>query len=118
MKQSRKHLLSDEMRTDIIRLTESGWKYNEIANLLHISDSSVAYVKQAYYAAKNSDLAALKRLNSVSRPLVAWALKTFNISLDIDETPEVMTAPCGDDAILTMLTEINTTLNKILELLR
>ena len=105
-----KHNLSDEERNQCLRLMNCGLATQEIADIMHISKSSVSYIRQAHTACLAKDWSALQKLSTTgSRPAVDWAMKitgtdkifeeTFKKPAEPDEvveTPNDTTVPSAD----------------------
>ena len=60
--------------------------YTEIANIMHISKSTVNYIKQAHTACVEQDWNTLQRLSSASRPLADWAMRITGVDKKFLET--------------------------------
>ena len=97
-----KHHLSDEERNQCLRLIDCGLPTKEIAEIMHISNSTVSYIRQAHTAGLSKDWSVLQKLSTVCRPTVDWAMKltgtdkvfieTFGKPEPIENKPE-QTAP-------------------------
>lgn len=82
-----KHNLSDEERNQILRLMNCGLATQEIADIMHVSKSSVSYIRQAHTACIDKDWSTLQRLStSGSRPAVEWAMKLTGVDKIFEET--------------------------------
>lgn len=82
-----KHNLSDEERNQILKLMNCGLATQEIADIMHVSKSSISYIRQAHTACVDKDWSALQRLStSGSRPAVEWAMKLTGVDKIFEET--------------------------------
>lgn len=82
-----KHNLSDEERNQCLKLITCGLPTNEIADIMHISKSSVSYIRQAHTACISKDWDTLQRLStSGSRPAVDWAMRLTGADKEFLET--------------------------------
>lgn len=72
-----KHTLSDEERNQCLRLMNCGLATREIADIMHISTSTVSYIRQAHTACISKDWSTLQRLSTSgpARASVEWAMK-------------------------------------------
>ena len=71
-----KHHLSDEERNQILKLINCALPTREIAKIMHISNSTVSYVRQAHTACIDKDWNTLQRLSAgPARATTAWAMK-------------------------------------------
>lgn len=82
------HWLTDDERNAVLKLTGCGLTNQDIADILHISYSSVAYIKQAYTACLDKDFDTLRRLSKISNPSVVWAMQVTGTSFPQDEVTE------------------------------
>lgn len=67
--------ITDTERNSIIKLFTCGCDSTEIAEIMHLSKSSVLYVRQAHNAAMNQDRSTLQRLSNTCEAVVRWAMK-------------------------------------------
>lgn len=72
---STKHRLTEKERNDVLKLIMGGLSTEDIADILHISNSSVSYIRQAYNACLTQDWSTLQRISTSSRATVDWAMK-------------------------------------------
>jgi hypothetical protein len=70
-----KHSLTDEERNQCLKLINCGLSTHEIAEIMHISKSTVCYIRQAHTACLSQDWSTLQRLSTCIRPTVDWAMK-------------------------------------------
>lgn len=96
-----KHNLSDEERNQCLKLITCGLTTREIADIMHISNSTVSYIRQAHTACINKDWDTLQRLStSGAKACVEWAMKLTGTDKVFEETfkkpaePEVI-VPVG-----------------------
>jgi hypothetical protein len=94
-----KHHLSDEERNQILKLINCALSTREIASIMHISTSTVSYVRQAHTACIDKDWNTLQRLSTgPARATTEWAMKitgtdkvfkeTFGEPKKIEKEPE------------------------------
>ena len=82
-----KHTLSDEERNQILKLMNCGLAMQEIADIMHVSKSTVSYIRQAHTACLDKDWDTLQRLStSGSRPAVEWAMRITGADKIFNET--------------------------------
>lgn len=81
----KKHNLTDRDRDQVLKLLVCGLPTKEIAEIMHISTSSVSYIRQAHTACMNKDWDILCRLYKDSRTLVEWALKATGTEKEFAE---------------------------------
>lgn len=86
--------ITPEIRDAMVRLNNAGIKASEVANILNVSMSSVAYTLQCYKAAESDDWDTLRRLTGNQSTNVKWALDKFGKTL-----PEA-TVPAPDSEII------------------
>ena len=86
--------ITSEVRDAAVRLNLAGLKNSEIADILNVSSSSVAYTIQCYKAAESDDWDTLRRLASTQGQNVKWALDKFGKTLPADAVDEQSVAPC------------------------
>ena len=70
-----RHFITDLERNTALKLIGCGLSNVEIAEIMHISKSSVSYIRQAHTACINKDWEALQKLSTSIRPTVDWAMK-------------------------------------------
>ena len=71
-----KHHLSDEERNQVLKLINCALPTREIAKIMHISNSTVSYVRQAHTACIDKDWNTLQRLSAgPARATTEWAMK-------------------------------------------
>ena len=90
--------ITNETRDAMARLSLLGLKNAEIADLLNVSASSVAYTMQCYKAAEMDDWKTLHRLSSNNGPNVRWALDKFGKTLPEKSMPEQGRDSCQHDS--------------------
>lgn len=89
--------LTDKDRDQVLKLMTCGLPTKEIADIMHISTSTVCYIRQAHTACINKDWSTLQRLSLDSRPTVDWAMRVTGTDKVFEETfpkepePEVET---------------------------
>lgn len=82
-----KHNLSDEERNQILKLMNCGLATQEIADIMHVSKSTISYIRQAHTACLDNDWSTLQRLSSSGvRPTVDWAMKLTGVDKVFEET--------------------------------
>jgi transcriptional regulator with XRE-family HTH domain len=85
-----KHRLTDKDRDQVLKLIVCGLSTDEIAEIMHISTSTVSYIRQAHTACMNKDWSTLQRLSTTTRPTVDWAMKvTGTDKVFLEEFPKV-----------------------------
>ena len=95
-----KHHLSDEERNQILKLINCALTTKEIADIMHISKSSVGYVRQAHSACLTQDWDTLQRLSTSGvRPTVDWAMKITGADKVFAETFKKPTEPVEQDEV-------------------
>ena len=70
-----KRTLTDTDRDTCLKLINCGLSNTEIVNIMHISLSTIQYIKQAHKACVNQDWNTLQKLSTCVRPTVDWAMK-------------------------------------------
>lgn len=90
--------LTDDDRNACIKLSTCGLSNQEIADILKVSYSSVAYIKQIYAACLDKDFDTLRRLSTNHSATIAWATQLTNITIPDEKTtvveePEAKSAP-------------------------
>lgn len=70
-----KHKLTDRERDDVLKLIVCGLPTDDIAGIMHISKSSVSYIRQAHNACLNQDCSTLQRLSTTTGATVEWAMR-------------------------------------------
>ena len=81
-----RHRTTDADRENIMKLVERGLTANEVAEIMHISTSSVNHVRQAHRAAVTRDWSALQKLSTEIRQTVEWAMKVTGADKEFKET--------------------------------
>lgn len=81
-----KHKLTDAERSSCLRLIECGLPTDEIATIMHISKSTVSYIRQAHTACLAQDWSTLQKLSTQCRPTVDWAMKITGADKTFNET--------------------------------
>lgn len=82
-----KHNLSDEERNQVLKLMNCGLPVQEIAEIMHISKSSVNYIRQAHTACLAKDWDTLQNLSVTGhRAAVDWAMKLTGVDKVFNET--------------------------------
>ena len=85
--------ITQETRDTVARLSLAGLKNSEIADILNVSASSVAYMMQCYKAAESDDWTTLRRLANSNGLNVKWALDKFGKTLPDDVVSEQDNTP-------------------------
>lgn len=115
-----KHLLTDQERDQVLKLSVCGLQIKEIAEIMHISTSTVSYIRQAHNACLNQDWSTLQKLSTTSRTIVDWAMrvtgtdKVFAETFPKEPEPEVE-APKTEPAPETITREEFKSLNNTLQ---
>lgn len=81
----KQHYITDTERDRVVRLTECNLSSAEIADILGISKSAVAAIKQVYKACVDHDWNTVQRLSMTLRPSVAWALRVTGTDKMLEE---------------------------------
>lgn len=82
-----KHNLSDEERNQCLKLMNCGLATQEIADIMHVSKSTVSYIRQGHTACLNRDWDTLQKLSTTGhRPVVDWAMKLTGVDKIFEET--------------------------------
>lgn len=81
-----KRHLTDTDRETVIKLANCGMSISETVNIMHISKSTVSYIRQAHQACLDKDWNALQKLSTVVRPTVDWAMKVTGTDIAFLET--------------------------------
>lgn len=84
--EKQKRYLTDKDRDDILKLIVCGLSTKEIADIMHISTSTVSYVRQAHTACMNKDWSTLQKLSTVVRTTVDWAMRVTGTDKVFEET--------------------------------
>lgn len=91
--------MTDEDRNRVLRLIGCGLPTAEIADIMHISKSTVSYIRQAHNACLAQDWSTLQRLSLEVKSIVDWAMKITGVDKVFEEfqkTPEpTVTVPVG-----------------------
>ena len=75
-----KHTLSDDERNQVLKLINCGLATREIADIMHISTSTVSYIRQAHTACIDKDWTTLQKLStSPASASVEWAMKITGV---------------------------------------
>ena len=96
--------LTDKDREAVLKLITCGLPTKEIADIMHISTSTVSYIRQAHAACLNKDWSTLQRLSIDSSATTEWAMritgtdKVFLETFPKDDEPEVE-APKSEPAV-------------------
>lgn len=125
--------ITDVERNSIIKLFTCGCNTQEIAEIMHLSKSSVSYVRQAHAAALDRDWSTLQRLSNTCEAVVRWAMKvtgaekTFEELFKEEPEPVVeLLAPCAIEPVdprnlyemYEVLTDIRSLLTEIRDILK
>lgn len=81
-----KRYLTDKDRDDVLKLLTCGLNTQEIAEIMHISKSTVSYIRQAHTACINKDWSTLQRLSTSISAITEWAMKVTGIDKEFLET--------------------------------
>jgi hypothetical protein len=82
-----KHILSDEERNQCLRLINCGLDTREIAGIMHVSTSTVSYIRQAHTACLAKDWSTLQKLStSPAAASARWAMKVTGVDKLFEET--------------------------------
>ena len=84
----RRRLTNDD-RAACIKLSTCGLSNQEIADILKVSYSSVAYIKQIYAACLDKDFDTLRRLSANHNATIVWATQLTNTTFPDEEIPAV-----------------------------
>ena len=77
--------LTDEDRNNCLRLINCGLSTNEIAKIMHISKSTVSYIRQAHTACLAKDWPTLQKLSVEVKTTVEWAMKLTGMDKVFEE---------------------------------
>jgi hypothetical protein len=131
-----KHHLSDEERNQVLKLINCALSTREIADIMHISASTVCYIRQAHTACIDKDWNTLQRLStSCAKASVDWAmrvtgtdkafLETFGKPVDKSEEPhevaeagKIVDAPVIDQRNLYEMFEVMCDIRRLLTEIR
>lgn len=80
-----RHYLTDKDRDAALKMIKCGLTADEAAELLHISNSSVNYLRQAYNACINEDWNTLQKLSTRLKPTVEWAMRVTGVDKKLAE---------------------------------
>ena len=72
---AQRHYLTDADRNAAIKMLDCGLSVDEISGILHISNSSINYLRQAIQACNDHDWNTLQKLSTRLKPTVDWALR-------------------------------------------
>ena len=81
-----KHTLTDVERDQVLKLITCGLPTDEIAGIMHISTSTVSYIRQAHPACVNKDWSTLQKLSTANRKVVDWAMKVTGTDKVFEDT--------------------------------
>lgn len=81
-----KHHLTDKDRDDVLKLLTCGLSTQEVAEIMHISKSTVCYIRQAHTACINKDWSTLQRLSTSIPAVTDWAMKGTGLDKEFLET--------------------------------
>ena len=127
--------LTDKDREAVLKLITCGLPTKEIADIMHISTSTVSYIRQAHTACLNRDWSTLQRLSLDSSATTEWAMritgtdKVFAETFPKEDEPESVTGPTVDNTPNTIdprnlyemyevLTDIRSLLTEIRDMLK
>ena len=82
---TRRRRLTDEDRNACMKLSACGLSNQEIADIMKVSYSSVAYIKQIYAACLDKDFDILRRLSANHTPTISWAMQLTGIEFPCEE---------------------------------
>jgi hypothetical protein len=88
--------LKDSDRDTVLRLSNCGLGNQEIADILHISDSTVSNIRQAHAACIKQDWSTLQKLSTFIRPTVDWAMRVTGTDKVFDVLFNEPPAPPAD----------------------
>ena len=80
-----KRNLTDADRNTCLKLLNCGLSVQEIIDIMHISRSTIYFIKQAHIACLNKDWSTIQKLSTESRPTVDWAMKITGVDKLADE---------------------------------
>lgn len=86
-----RHRLTDADRNACLKLLTCELSTDEIVDIMHISRSTVSYIRQAYNACLSRNWSILQKLSCDSRATVDWAMKITGVdkeALEIFGKPE------------------------------
>lgn len=83
---TQRRVLTDADRDNALRLIGCGLSNVEIADIMHISDSTVANIRNAHTACIYRDWSTLQKLSTFVRPTVDWAMKLTGADKVFEET--------------------------------
>ena len=72
---STRQWLTDKDRDTIVRLFDCGFSYEDIANTMHISTSSVSNIRSAYLACKKQDWSAIQKMSTTAKATIDGAMR-------------------------------------------
>ena len=81
-----KRHITDKDRDDVLKLLTCGLSTQEIAEIMHISKSTVSYIRQAHTACVNKDWSTLQRLSTSISAITEWAMKVTGLDKEFLET--------------------------------
>ena len=77
--------LTDEDRNNCLRLINCGLSTAEIAGIMHISKSTVSYIRQAHTACLAKDWSTLQKISVEVKSTVEWAMKLTGMDKVFEE---------------------------------
>lgn len=121
--------LTDADRDHCMKLSHCGLSAQEIADIMKISTSAVAYIRQAYNACLNKDFDTLLTISRNHNSTVLWAMQLTGIAFPAEvlvneEEPTVDTEPeekpdvPDSTAIEDVLSDIRNLLTEIRDILK
>ena len=72
--------MTDDARNQCIKLCSYGVSTQEIADIMKVSYSSIAYIKQIYRACVDKDFDTLRRLSANHNSTIQWAMQLTGIT--------------------------------------
>jgi hypothetical protein len=81
-----RHQMTDAERDNVLKLIVCGLPTDEISEIMHISKSSVSYIRQAHNACMKQDWSTLQKLSTVNHSAVDWAMRVTGTDKVFTET--------------------------------
>ena len=84
-----KRYLTDVDRDQVLKLIGCGLSTTDIVEIMHISRSTVSYIRQAHTACIEKDWSTLQKLSTCVKPTVEWAMRiTGTDKVFLEEFPK------------------------------
>lgn len=119
--------LTDADRDHCMKLSHCGLSLQEIADIMKISTSAVAYIRQAYNACVQKDFDTLRTISRNHNSTALWAMNLTGLAFPAEVLAEELDAPTEPEetpdvpdatAIEDVLSDIRNLLTEIRDILK